>query len=92
MQYEVSEKFGKVSKLGFGAMRFPMKGEQIDQEQVDEMIRIAYEAGVNYFEGAVAQRGCPFRSLINPQTPKFLPNIKDAEGIFACRVRCRLRF
>lgn len=52
MQYEMSEKFGKVSKLGFGAMRFPMKGEQIDQEQVDEMIRIAYEAGVNYFDTA----------------------------------------
>ena len=57
MQYEATEKFGKISKLGFGAMRFPMKGDAIDQEQVDQMIQAAYEAGVNYFDTAYIYNG-----------------------------------
>ena len=52
MIYTDNNKFGKVSKLGFGAMRFPQKDGQIDQEQVNKMIKIAYDAGVNYFDTA----------------------------------------
>lgn len=57
MKYETHEKFGKVSKLGFGAMRFPKKGDQIDQEQVNAMIKAAYDAGVNYFDTAYVYGG-----------------------------------
>lgn len=56
MQYR---KFGKidfeVSALGFGCMRLPTidgNNANIDQEQVNEMIHTAIEAGVNYFDTA----------------------------------------
>ena len=52
MIYTNNEKFGKVSKLGFGAMRFPQKDGKIDQEQVNQMIKAAYDKGVNYFDTA----------------------------------------
>ncbi len=44
----------KLSRLGFGCMRFskdPVTGE-IDQAKVNEMFRLAIEAGVNYFDTA----------------------------------------
>ena len=44
----------KLSRLGFGCMRFkndPNTGE-IDQEKVDAMLHMAYENGVNYFDTA----------------------------------------
>jgi len=45
--------FGRpVSKLGFGAMRFPKKDGEIDQKTTNEMIRYALEHGVNYFDTA----------------------------------------
>ncbi|MEG0899359.1 MAG: aldo/keto reductase [Oscillospiraceae bacterium] len=40
------------SKLGFGAMRFPKKGDEIDQEQVNEMVKYAFDNGINYFDTA----------------------------------------
>lgn len=47
----------KVSRLGFGAMRFPMKGEgdeqTVDRELAIPMIHRAFEAGVNYIDSAV---------------------------------------
>lgn len=43
----------KVSKLGFGCMRFPvLEDKSIDQEQVEKMVDIAIENGVNYFDTA----------------------------------------
>ena len=42
----------KLSLLGFGAMRLPMKDGQIDQELVDKMVRYGMERGVNYFDTA----------------------------------------
>ena len=45
--------FGRpVSKLGFGAMRFPKKDGVTDQEAVNAMILYALEHGVNYFDTA----------------------------------------
>ena len=47
----------KISALGFGCMRFPMikDGEKnvVDVEAVTEMIKKAYELGVNYFDTAL---------------------------------------
>lgn len=53
-------KFGntgeKISALGFGCMRFPefKQNEKnfVDQEKVDEMIKYAFDNGVNYFDTA----------------------------------------
>ena len=58
MKYENSIKFGSLSKLGFGAMRFPKKDNgEIDQQQVNAMIKAAYDAGVNYYDTAYVYGG-----------------------------------
>lgn len=57
MQYREFGKTGeKISALGFGCMRFPEYQENgknyVNQELVDEMVREAYQKGVNYFDTA----------------------------------------
>ena len=47
----------KIGKLGFGLMRLPRKGEEIDVEQVKEMVDLYMEAGFNYFDTAWAYPG-----------------------------------
>ena len=51
----------KISLLGFGAMRLPLLpggGEtDIDLPQLREMIRLAFEGGVNYFDTAYPYHG-----------------------------------
>lgn len=47
----------KLSILGFGCMRFPMKGNHIDEELSIKMIHDAYENGVNYFDTAYPYHG-----------------------------------
>lgn len=43
----------KISKLGFGTMRLPLKEDKtIDQEQVELMVDYAIKNGVNYFDTA----------------------------------------
>jgi len=46
----------KISSLGFGCMRLPMikvnDKEVIEQEKVSEMLKRAFEYGVNYFDSA----------------------------------------
>ena len=58
MQYREFGKSGvKISALGFGCMRFPM--DEIDgkwivnQEQAEEMVKRAFELGVNYYDTAL---------------------------------------
>ena len=47
----------KLSLLGFGAMRLPVKDDQIDQELVEKMVRYGMERGVNYFDTAYPYHG-----------------------------------
>ena len=47
----------KIGKLGFGLMRLPKKGEEIDVEQTKEMVDLFIEAGFNYFDTAWAYPG-----------------------------------
>ncbi len=47
----------KVSKLGFGTMRFPRNNGVTDQKLVDEMIKYAFDNGVNYFDTAYIYGG-----------------------------------
>lgn len=54
MNYSTLGRTGlKVSRLGFGAMRLPMKGDKIDRALAIPMIHYAFEAGVNYIDTAV---------------------------------------
>jgi len=53
MRYRDFGKTGyKVSALGFGAMRLPMKGEHVDEEKATAVIHRAFELGVNYLDTA----------------------------------------
>ena len=48
----------QISKLAFGTMRLPLlEDKTIDQKQVEEMVRLAIEAGVNYFDTAWPYHG-----------------------------------
>lgn len=47
----------KTSKLGFGAMRLPKIEKEIDQKQVNEMVKYAFDHGVNYFDTAYVYGG-----------------------------------
>ena len=55
--HELGHSGYRVSQLGFGAMRLPMKGEgdseQVDRELAIPMLHRAFEAGVNYVDTAV---------------------------------------
>ncbi len=47
----------EIKKLGFGLMRLPKKGEDIDIEQVKDMVDAFMEAGFTYFDTAWAYAG-----------------------------------
>jgi len=47
----------ELSILGFGCMRFPMKGTSIDEERSIALIRDAIARGVNYFDTAYPYHG-----------------------------------
>jgi len=59
MQYRPFGKTGvNISALGFGCMRLPEIQQEdgsfvVDQEKTDEMLRRAYDLGVNYFDTAL---------------------------------------
>ena len=63
MTYRTNKaKNDKVSILGYGCMRWPMKKNEegkdiIDQEKVNELIDYAIEKGVNYFDTAYIYPG-----------------------------------
>ncbi len=58
MLYRVNPKNGdKISQLGFGCMRLPKRGNQIDYEKSLEIIKSAIDSGVNYFDTAYIYAG-----------------------------------
>lgn len=54
----------KLSMLGFGTMRLPLTGAQVDEAQVAEMTRLAIENGVNYFDTAYPYHGGQSETII----------------------------
>ena len=53
MEYRSIEKTGdKISPLGFGAMRLPLKSGKIDREKAKELIFHAIDNGVNFIDTA----------------------------------------
>lgn len=57
MQYSKFEDM-KISKLGFGTMRLPMKEDgSIDVEETRKMVKLAMENGINYYDTAWGYHG-----------------------------------
>jgi hypothetical protein len=53
MQYRMVPRNGdRLSVLGFGTMRLPLKGQEIDEERAIKQIRYAIDNGVNYVDSA----------------------------------------
>ncbi|MBO5109358.1 MAG: aldo/keto reductase [Clostridia bacterium] len=90
MKYRDFGKTGeKISQLGFGCMRFPQYETETGKKPVDldktaEMIRLAYERGVNYFD--TAPRYCDSQSeaalgrAVKPFRDKILLSTKVSVG------------
>ena len=59
MEYTTIDKLGvRVSRLGFGCMRYPTTPEgQIDEPRAAKMLDAAFQAGVNYFDTAYFYHG-----------------------------------
>ena len=58
MQYRTVPKNGdKLSVLGFGCMRLPLKGQNIDEDRAIKQIRYAIDNGVNYVDSAPPYHG-----------------------------------
>ncbi len=65
MQYRTVPKNGdKLSALGFGTMRLPVKGRKIDEERAIKQIRYAIDNGVNYVDTAVPYHGGESENLL----------------------------
>lgn len=43
----------EISRLGYGGMRFPKNGDEVDVGEAVKLLRKAYDMGVNYFDTAV---------------------------------------
>ena len=72
MQFREFEKLNvKASLLGFGGMRFPVKDGKIDRELAQQMIDLAYESGVNYFDTAVFYHGGESETFMGEALSKF---------------------
>lgn len=48
----MENRYGNIPKLGFGLMRLPMIGEDVDIEQTKQMVDMFLEAGFTYFDTA----------------------------------------
>ena len=92
MNYRRDKYGNKLSILGFGCMRFPMKAGRIDMAETEREILTAIEGGVNYFDtayiypgseaalGEILERnGLRDRVYIATKLPHYL--IKSREGL-----------
>ena len=58
MLYRTMPKNGdRLSILGFGAMRLPLKGRKIDEPRATAQIRLAIDRGINYIDTAMPYHG-----------------------------------
>ena len=104
MNYRTDKYENKLSILGFGCMRFPMKAGRIDMAETEREILTAVECGVNYFDtayiypgseaalGEILERnGLRDRVYIATKLPHYLIKSREAlDKLFAEELR-RLR-
>ncbi len=99
MKTRVNNKNGdELSILGFGCMRFPTRGGNIDEPRATAMVRDAIEKGVNYFDTAYIYHGGKSESFLGTalsggyrekvkiatKLPPFMVNkLDNAKKIFA---------
>ena len=43
----------EISRLGYGGLRFPKNGDEVDMDAAVQLLRKAYEMGINYFDTAM---------------------------------------
>lgn len=92
MNYRLDKYGNKISILGFGCMRFPMKMGKIDMVETEREIMSAYQGGVNYFDTAyvypgseaalgeiLEKNGIRDRVNITTKLPHYL--IRSCEGV-----------
>ena len=56
----------EIPKLGFGLMRLPMLGEEVDVEQTKQMVDKFLEAGFTYFDTAYGYIGGKSEEALTP--------------------------
>ncbi|MGI5959919.1 MAG: aldo/keto reductase [Massiliimalia sp.] len=73
MTYQIFKKTNqKVSRLGFGAMRFPLTADgEIDEPRAEKMLDEAYHAGVNYFDTAYMYHDGKSQSFLGKVLKKY---------------------
>ena len=65
MNYRINSKNGdQLSILGYGCMRFPKKGNSVDEERTESQIISAIEQGINYFDTAYIYHGGKSESIL----------------------------
>lgn len=71
MEYREFEKLGiKTSLLGFGCMRFPVRKDgSIHYQKAKQMVELAYQSGVNYFDTAYTYH--------NGESERFIGEVLD---------------
>jgi predicted aldo/keto reductase-like oxidoreductase len=103
MQYRTVPKNGdKLSALGFGCMRLPMKGQVIDEERAISQIRYAIDHGVNYVDSAPPYHGGESEKVLGKAlldgyrnkvkiatklTPFLLNNAEDMEKMLSVQLQ-----
>ncbi len=66
------KKLGIETKLlGFGCMRFPTLNGEIDEVKAEEMLDLAYKAGVNYFDTAYVYHDGKSESFVGKVLAKY---------------------
>ncbi len=77
MQYRENIKnHDKLSALGLGFMRLPKKGKKIDREKSIELVKLAYESGINYYDTAYVYLGGESEIILGEAVKDFRDKIK----------------
>ena len=98
MTYRTMAGGDRVSLLGFGCMRFPTKGGEIEEARAEKMLDEAMAAGVNYYDTAYVYHGGKSETFLGKTLVKKYPrdsfylatklpmwdvhSVEDAERIF----------
>ncbi len=76
MQYRKLIKNGDdISVLGYGCMRFPTKGVNVDKEEAFKQMKYAFDEGVNYFDTAYPYHAGKSEVVLGEFVKKY--NIRD---------------